>query len=110
PDRDDKNIYKMIEKYLNKDKVKQIRKIQCCGAGGSASIKEKELTKDLQDGFKAYDEKIYLYCATCAGMISKSNSNVEHILCKLLNTNEKVSAGIKSLKNRAVFSIKGAGR
>ena len=110
PDKDQRLIYNMIEKYLNKDKLQEIKEIQCCGAGGCASLKEKELTKDLQDEFKRYDEKVNLYCATCAGMIAKSNKNVGHILCKLLKTNEEVSEGIKSLKNRAVFSIKGAGK
>lgn len=106
PDKNNRTIYKMLEKYIDNNGLQEITDIQCCGAGGCASIKEKELTKDLQNGFKAYDEKIYVYCATCAGMITKSNANVEHILCKLLNTNEKVSTGIRSAKNRALFSIK----
>lgn len=106
PDKDSRTIYKMLEKYIDNNSLIEITDIQCCGAGGCASIKEKGLTKDLQNGFKAYDMKIYLYCATCAGMIAKSNTNVEHILCKLLNTDEKISAGITTVKNRALFSIK----
>ncbi|HSH37041.1 (Fe-S)-binding protein [Schnuerera sp.] len=106
PDKDSRTIYKMLEKYIDNNSLQEITNIQCCGAGGCASIKEKELTKDLQDGFKAYDKRIYLYCATCAGMITKSNVNVEHILCKLLNTDEKISTGIATVKNRALFSIK----
>ena len=106
PDKDNRLIYKMLEKYIDKNNLQEINDIQCCGAGGCASIKEKELTKELQDGFKTYNRKIFLYCATCAGMITKSNENVEHILCKLLNTNEKISTGISTVKNRALFSIK----
>lgn len=106
PDKDTRTLHKMLAKYIDFNKVQEIKDIQCCSAGGCASIKEGELTKDLQDEFKAYDEKIYLYCATCAGMITKSNTNVEHILCKLLNTDEKISTGIETVKNRALFAIK----
>jgi len=109
PDKDHRIIYKMLEKYMDSNSLQEINDIQCCGAGGCASIKEKQLTKDLQDGFKSHNRKIYLYCATCSGMITKSNTNVEHILCKLLNTDEKISTGISSVKNRALFSIKGWG-
>lgn len=106
PDKDHRIIYKMLGKYLDYNNLEEINDIQCCGAGGCASIKEKELTKDLQDKFKSYNRKIYLYCATCSGMITKSNTNVEHILCKLMNTDEKISTGISTVKNRAVFAIK----
>ncbi len=104
PDKDQRIIYKTLEKYIGN--LEEIKDIQCCGAGGCASIKEKELTKALQDDFKDYDEKIYIYCATCVGMISKSNKNIEHILCKLLASDEKVSEGIHSLKNRVRFALK----
>lgn len=107
PDKDHRLIYKMLEKYMDKDNLQEITDIQCCGAGGCASIKENDLSKNLQNGFKEYEDKIYLYCATCSGMITKSNTNVEHILCKLLNTNEKISTGLKSVANRALFSKKG---
>lgn len=106
PDKDNREIHKMLGKYVDYSKLDEITDIQCCGAGGCASVKEKDLTKDLQDGFRSYSEKTYLYCGTCAGMITKSNPNVEHILPKLLSTDEKISTGIKSLKNRAVFSVK----
>lgn len=104
PDKDQRTIYKMLGKYIGD--IEEIKDIQCCGAGGCASIKEKKLTEELQDDFKVYTEKIYLYCATCGGMITKSNENVEHILCRLLGVDEKVSSGISSLKNRALFSVK----
>ncbi len=106
PDKEHRTIYKMLERYIDKNNLQEINDIQCCGAGGCASVKEKELTKNLQDKFKRYDKKIYAYCATCCGMITKSNSNVEHILCKLFNTNEKISTGINTVKNRALFYIK----
>jgi len=106
PDKEHRTIYRMLEKYIDKNNFQEISDIQCCGAGGCAFIKEKELTKNLQDGFKTYDKKIYAYCATCSGMIKKSGANVEHILCKLLGTDEKISTGINTVKNRALFSIK----
>src|SRR5699024_10150959 len=110
PDKDQRIIYKMIEKYLYKENIQEIKDIQCCGVGGCASIKENQLTQKLQDEFKDYEKNIHLYCATCSGMITKSTPNVEHVLCKLLNTNEKISTGISTLKNRVIFSIKGAGK
>lgn len=105
PDKEGRVIYNSLKKYIDNN-LKEIKNIQCCGAGGCASIREKELTKGMQDEFKNYDEKIYLYCATCSGMITKSNKNNEHILCKLLNLDEKISTGISTVKNRALFSIK----
>ena len=106
PDKDSRTIYRMLGKYINYNNLEEITEIQCCGAGGCASIKERQLTKDLQDGFNDYEKKIYLYCATCAGMITKSNKNVEHILCKLLNIDEKISTGVSTIKNRGLFAIK----
>lgn len=109
PDKDQRIIYRMLERYVDFNKLKEIKDIQCCGAGGCASVKEGDLTRGLHDDFKNYEEKVYLYCATCSGMITKSNPNVSHILCKLLDTNEKVSQGIRTVKNRALFSIKKQG-
>ena len=109
PDKDSRKLYKMLKKYIDIENLNEIKDIQCCGAGGCASVKEKELTKEMRDDFKEYKDKIYLYCGTCAGVITKSNTNVEHIMCKLLNTKEKVNPGIKSLKNRVVFFMKKQG-
>lgn len=106
PDRDERIIYNLLTKYIDKENIKEIRGIQCCGAGGCASVKEKELTHYMQEEFKKYGEKIHLYCATCSGMISKSDSQTEHILCSLLGSGEQVSKGLHSLKNRALFSLK----
>ena len=39
-------------------------------------------------------------------MITKSNTNVEHIICKLFNTDEEISTGINTVKNRALFALK----
>lgn len=105
PDKDSRIIYNMLGKYIDTSKLEKIDSIQCCGAGGCAAIKEKELSKSLQDDFNNYNNKIYLYCATCSGMITKSNKNNEHILCSLLNIKEEISQGISSLKNRMIFSI-----
>jgi len=109
PDKEHRTIHKMLEGYIDENNLQEITDIQCCGAGGCASIKEKELTGDLQDEFEKYDKKIYAYCATCCGMITKSGADVEHILCKLLGTDEKISTGINTVKNRALFSIKTRG-
>lgn len=106
PDRDKRLIYNSIKKYINIENLEEIKEIQCCSAGGCASVREGDLSKELQQSFKGYERKIYSYCATCSGMVAKSNQNVQHILCKLLSSDEKVSQGVKSLKNRVLFSIK----
>ena len=54
----------------------------------------------IQNNFKAYDGNIYIYCGTCAGMITKSKKNVEQILCKLISEDENISTGISTVKNR----------
>lgn len=104
PDKDRKEIFKMLENYTGS--MEEIKEIQCCGAGGCASIKEKKLTQSLLENFTDYEEKIYVYCATCAGMINKQNRGVQHILCNLLGIDEEISEGIESLKNRLMFSLK----
>lgn len=106
PDKDNKIILGMLENYIDKEKVEIIKDIQCCGAGGCASVKEKSLTKDLQDRFNIYNKKIYTYCATCSGMITKSNPDVSHILCEIFGINEDISTGFKTVRNRATFSFK----
>lgn len=106
PDRDKKELLDLLAPYMGQG-LEEIKDIQCCGAGGCASVKEGALSKQMQDKFLNYEEEeIYLYCATCAGMISKSNPRVTHILCKLFDTKEELSPGIKSLKNRVLFALK----
>lgn len=106
PDVDSKIILEQLARYIDYENIEIIKDIQCCGAGGVASVKEKELTKTMQDKFKKYNKKIYTYCATCSGMITKSNENVAHILTALLAVDEDISTGFKTIKNRALFSIK----
>lgn len=103
PDKDERLIYNMISKYIGN--LKEIKNIQCCGAGGCALVKEKNLSDNMQESFKSYKENIYVYCGTCSGMISKTNKNTKHILCRLMGNEKKVSAGIKTVKNRIIFSF-----
>lgn len=105
PDRKTREIYDQLTRYTQAFEFTEIEDIQCCGAGGCAGIKEKDLSKKLQDDFLKYGEEIFVYCATCAGMITKSNENVNHLFCKLIGSEEKISKGINTVKNRALFSI-----
>lgn len=107
PDKIDQQIFKEIEGYAVKGKMKRIGGIQCCSAGGSASFKEPLITKSLLEDFsRAHKEKIYTYCATCSGMITKSGTETEHILCRLFDSKEKPSEGISSFINRAACKYK----
>ncbi len=107
PDKIDQQIFKEIEGYAVRGKMKKIGGIQCCGAGGSASFKEPLITKSLLADFsKVHKEKIYTYCATCSGMIAKSGTETEHILCRLFDSKEKPAVGLSSLMNMAACKNK----
>lgn len=98
PDKDKKEILNVI----SNDKIDIIKDIQCCSAGGLASVKEKELAEGFRNDFKKYKEKkIYTYCATCSRMISKTNNNTEHILSKIIGVCETPEKGVKVLLNKA---------
>lgn len=102
PDRDSEEILSSI----TKNATNKIENIQCCGAGGCASFKEPEIARDLRGEFKDVNHKVYTYCATCSGVIAKSGIETEHVLNKLIGSNEKPAKGINSLINRALFKLR----
>jgi len=107
PDKIDGQILEGIEGYAVRGRMKKIQGIQCCSAGGSASFMEPLITKSLLEDFsKVKKGKIYTYCATCSGMIAKSGTETEHILCRLFDSEEKSAEGISSLMNRAACKYK----
>jgi len=107
PDKTDRQILKGIEGYAVRGKIKIIGGIQCCSAGGSASFKEPLITKSLLEDFsKVHKGKIYTYCATCSGMIAKSGTETEHILCRLFDFKEKPAEGIGSFLNKTACKYK----
>lgn len=78
-----------------------IEKTQCCGLGGLAGVKERELAADMAGGVRdrGYD-RIYTYCASCAGNLTRNGcQGVTHILPEILETGEQPDIG-KSMINR----------
>lgn len=100
PQRKGNDWMKYMDNYLQD--YKMLENDHCCGLGGGAAAEEKQLA----DKFTArVPEKIYVYCASCAGRLaSEENRSVYHILPKVLGINEKPD--IKhSLLNRSKFHI-----
>ena len=114
PDKEARFIFKDIEKFLpdnneeeNSKKI-EIIKAQCCGLGGCASAKEKELSQGFtSDAIEKGGDDFYVYCASCAGNFRRGGAeNVSHILNEILEIDEKPEKGIKSLTNRMKFKFK----
>ena len=98
PDRENQEILEHIKSFL-KEKPKLITDVQCCGLGGCAAIKEPDLARNML-GNVGKEEKIYTYCATCAGNFARQGyADTTHILVNILGTKEKPDTE-KSLLNR----------
>ena len=114
PDKEARFIFKDIEKFLpdsdesEENKKIEIIKAQCCGLGGCASAKEKELSQGFtSDAIEKGGDDFYVYCASCAGNFRRGGAeNVSHILNEILEIDEKPEKGIKSLTNRMKFKFK----
>ena len=53
------------------------------------------------------EEKLFTYCASCVGNFKRKGFlNSYHILPLVLNIEEEVPLGMKSLLNRAMFKFK----
>lgn len=108
PDKKTREIYTSLEKYVDFNKLSEIRNIACCGAG--IISKSKDVFKKIDKKFRTYNDTInntiYVYCASCQGAIMKSHKNVKHILAELMGLNEKAEIGVHSYKNRFLFKMK----
>ena len=101
PDKNDKEILNDIEDFI-KDGEYKIIKSQCCGLGGCASGKEKEISSGFtKDVVRKAGDNFYVYCASCAGNFRRGGAeNVVHILNEILDIDENPEKGIKSVINR----------
>lgn len=90
PDRERKELLKQIECFVDGE-LNIITEAACCGLGGCAAAKEPELSRDMARGVsRAGYEKIYTYCASCAGNLTRNGcEGVTHMLAEILETNEK---------------------
>lgn len=91
PDKRTNELIKQIKPFVPNGKVK-FRKVMCCGMGGGAKSKEKDLANEMMNKVKSeIKDNIYTYCASCSASFGKSNvKNVKHILSEILGVKEKV--------------------
>lgn len=102
PDRDSQEFLRTITPYL-RGEIVTISNVQCCGLGGSAAVREPDLSiKFIEKLKKNSAPAILTYCASCAGHIQRSGyQNIEHVLPLILGIDEQVPKGLGSLLNRA---------
>lgn len=101
PDKSKRTIYNSIKKYINIENLTELNKIYCCGAG--LRVKTQKVIDKINHQFASCTEPIYVYCASCRGVIFKSNQEVHHILCTLMGVDEIITPGFSSFKNRLAF-------
>lgn len=104
PDRESETLLNHI-KMANKDVRVNCVNEQCCGAGGCASVKEKEISQKMRIDVKEQigNRKVSTYCSTCFGFFRGENMNVSHILSDILGVEE---GGLKnSLLNRMKYKF-----
>ncbi len=77
-----------------------INDVICCGAGGGAFMKDKDVTEGLSESMGKYSD-VFTYCATCTGTFKRQGVSVNHVLPYLLGSPEEPDTE-KSLINRMV--------
>lgn len=98
PDREKQEILEDILPFLGGE-AQVMQKVQCCGLGGCAGVKEPQLAARMPENVDP-SEAFYTYCASCSGNLArKGYGKAEHILLKILGRDEK-PATKKSLWNR----------
>ncbi|MDZ4910455.1 (Fe-S)-binding protein, partial [Clostridium perfringens] len=101
-------FFNTIKPFLEGEIKNSFKDTQCCGLGGCASSKESEIsTKFAKSVSSAGEEKLFTYCAACVGNFRRKGfSNSYHLLPLVLNVEEEVPLGMKSLFNRAMFKFR----
>ncbi len=94
PDRENKELLGTIQAFL-KEEPDIISHVQCCGLGGCAGSKEKDLAKQMVSNIgQEKEETIYTYCASCSGnFVRKGYKDTKHILLEILERNERPDTG-----------------
>jgi len=108
PDREEKLFFNTIRPFLEGEIKNSFKDTQCCGLGGCASSKESEIsTKFAKSVSLAGEEKLFTYCASCVGNFRRKGFlNSYHLLPLVLNVEEEIPLGMKSLFNRAMFKFR----
>lgn len=106
PDRKGDVWMDEIKAFIKGD-ISFVEGVQCCGLGGNAILKEKELSQSFTEEFKSQDlGQVYTYCASCTGRIVRNGfKTINHILPLILETGEKPDTS-KSYLNRVFTKFK----
>ncbi|MFT4105091.1 MAG: (Fe-S)-binding protein [Lacrimispora sp.] len=100
PDRESRELLGHIRAFLKED-PDIISDVQCCGLGGCAGKKEKDLADEMVRGiFREKEETVYTYCASCSGnFVRNGYDGTKHILLEILEREERPDTG-RSVVNR----------
>ena len=105
PDRENKKWMEYLKPFLSGD-MDYVKGVQCCGMGGCAMVKERELSDDMPKKLKEQGhEGLISYCGTCAGTLSGRGCSMDHFLPMILGTGEKADYK-NSWTNRAKTKFK----
>lgn len=107
PDRSSGKLLENLSDFVpNGHQV--MKEVQCCGLGGVAIVKERELALGMSKRLSEIgneEKTLYTYCATCCGNIARAgHSDVRHLLIEILGTDERPDTK-KSVLNRAKTKI-----
>ena len=103
PDRSRKEMMSGIRKFLPETECDAYADVQCCGLGGCASCKEKEIAGQFTEHAKKNENKeLYTYCASCVSNFRRNGyMETYHVLPLILGVEEEVPLGIQPFFNRA---------
>lgn len=101
PDREKKEMFRELCVYLEGAVTEPFWKVQCCGLGGCAGVKEPGLSKEMAESVRNLSDELYTYCASCiSNFRRKGMDSAYHILPLILGIEEKVPLGVQPFMNR----------
>ena len=101
PDRESQRLLDSIKLFINGDI--ELLNEQCCGAGGCASVREKDISKGFRTDIKEQTagRKLSTYCSTCTGFFRSEGIDTVNVLSEILGVEESGSGN--SLINRMKY-------
>ncbi len=90
PDRENKIWVEYVRPYLPAE-PDYVKDVQCCGLGGCAIVKERQLALDMPKHLQEkYPGAVHTYCGTCAGNFHRQGCvQVSHFLPLILESREE---------------------